>query len=141
MPIIDMYKYTLTKFGHELLPEFPSPQSFDDRIDTLILLMARQCPNLSSLTIRETVSTSTLLLLAKTAINLVELNVRRRGVIEKMDWPENQGNQEFYEWLHISSRSHEVTEKEISKLLGCRWTMFSDELFEKFRINLPGFQM
>lgn len=137
--IVEMYKYTLTKYGHELLPELPPPQLFDERIDTLMLMMARQCPNLTSLTIREAISTSTLLLLAKTAINLCELNVRRRAVIAKMDWPENQGNEEFSDWLHISSRSHEVTEREISKLLGCRWTMLSDETFEKFRINLPGF--
>lgn len=141
IPVVDMYKFTLTTFGHELLPEMPSSASFDDRIDTLLLLMARQCPNLTSLTIREAVSTSTLLLLAKTAINLCELNVRRRAVIAKMDWPENQGNQEFYEWLHTSSRSHEATEREISKLLECRWTMLSDETFESFRINLPGFSM
>jgi F-box protein 39 len=139
IPIVEKYKYTLTKYGHELMPEFPSPQSFDDRIDTLMLMMARQCPNLTSLTIREAISTSTLLLLAKTAINLCELNVRRRAVIESMDWPENQGNKEFYEWLHMSSRSHETTEREISKLLGCRWTMLSDESFELLRINLPGF--
>lgn len=139
IPTVEMYKYTLTKYGHEMLPEFSLPQSFDDRIDTLMLMMARQCPNLTSLTIREAISTSTLLLLAKTAINLCELNVRRRAVIASMDWPENQSNQEFYEWLHTSSRSHETTEREISKLLGCRWTMLSEECFEKLRINLPGF--
>lgn len=133
-----MYKYTLTTYGHELLPEFSTPTSFDDRIDSLLLLMARQCPNITSLTIRETISTSTLLLLAKTAINLCELNVRRCAVIPKMDWPENQSNQE---WLHMSSRSCEETEREISKLLGCRWTMLSGEAFQKLKIYLPGFSV
>lgn len=141
IPIIDMYKYTLTTFGHELLPEFVSPEPFDDRIDSLLLLMARQCPNLRSLTIRESISTSTLLLLAKTAINLCELNVRRRAVIASMDWPENQSNKEFFEWLHMSSRSCEETEREISKLLGCRWSMLSDEAFQKLKIQLPGFSL
>lgn len=134
-----MYKYTITKFGHELLPEFTSPKSFDDRIDSLLLSMARQCPNLTSLTIRESISTSTLLLLAKTAINLCELNVRRCAVIPQMEWPENQSNKEFFEWLRMSSRSCEETEIEISKLLGCRWTMLSDEAFQKLKIYLPGF--
>jgi F-box protein 39 len=141
LPIVDMYKYTLTTYGHELLPEFEIPKTFDERADSLLLLMARQCPNLTSLTIRESISTSTLLLLAKTAINLCELNVRRRAVIPKMDWPENQSNKEFFEWLHMSSRSCEETEREIPKLLRCRWTMLSDETFQKLKINLPSYSL
>jgi F-box protein 39 len=138
--IVDMYKYTLTTFGHEMLPDFESPKAFDERIDSLLLLMARQCPNLTNLTVREAVSTSTLLLLAKTAINLCVLNVRKRAVIHKMDWPKNQDwTEEFYQWLQISSRSCESTEREISQILRCRWTMLSDECFEKLEIHLPGF--
>ncbi|KAG5674163.1 hypothetical protein PVAND_004147 [Polypedilum vanderplanki] len=138
--IVDMYKYTLSTFGHEMLPTFDSPKAFDERIDSLLILMARQCPNLTSLTIRESVSTSTLLLLAKTAINLNVLNVRKKCVIVKMDWPRNNDwSEEFFQWLQISSRSYESTEKEISQILCCRWTMLSDESFENLEINLPYF--
>jgi F-box protein 39 len=140
--IVDRYKYTLSIFGHETLPDYDSPKAFDDRIDSLLMLMARQCPNLRSLTVRETVSTSTLLLLAKSATNLSELNVRKCAVIAKMDWPKNQEwSDEFYQWLQVSSRSHESTEKEISQILGCRWTMLCDESFQKLRIHLSGFSL
>lgn len=140
--IIDMYKYTLTIFGHELLQDFPSPKDFDDRIDSLLLLMARQCPNLTSLTVREALSTSTLLLLTKTAINLCEFNVRKSSIIPKMDWPKNHDwTDDFYQWLQISSRTCDSTEKEISQILGCRWKMLCDESFEKMKIHLSGFSI
>ncbi|CRL05674.1 CLUMA_CG018707, isoform A [Clunio marinus] len=115
--IVDLYKYTLTTYGHELLPKYSCPKSFHNRIDSLLVLMARQCPDLTSLTIREKVSTSTLLLLAKTAINLRFFHVRLHGVIQKCDWPKNPDwSEEFYEWLRISSRTYESTEREISQI-------------------------
>jgi F-box protein 39 len=138
--IVDMYKYTLTTFGHELLPKYLCPTSFHNRIDSLLVLMARQCPNLTSLTIREKVSTATLLLLAKTAINLRFFNVRRNAIVQKCDWPRNpEWTEDFYEWLKIASRSYESTEKEISQILGYRWTMFSDKSFKQIKIHLSGF--
>lgn len=138
--IVDMYKYTLTNFGHELLPKYICPRSFHNRVDSLLLLMARQCPNLTSLTIREKVSTATLLLLAKTAINLRFFNVRRNAIVQKCDWPRNpEWSEEFYQWLKISSRTYESTEKEISQILGYSWTMLCDKSFKKVKIHLSGF--
>lgn len=138
--IVDMYKLTLTTFGHELLPKYIFPRSFNNRIDSLLVLMARQCYNLTSLTIREKVSTATLLLLAKTAINLRFFNVRRNAVILKCDWPRNPDwTEEFYEWLQRSSRTYESTEQEITQILGYRWTMLCDKNFKKVRIHLSGF--
>ncbi|CAG9808064.1 unnamed protein product [Chironomus riparius] len=140
--IIDLYKYTLETYGHESIPEFESQIEFDERIDNLLILMARQCPNLKSLTIRESISTSSLLLLAKIGINLIELNVRKSAVIEQMDWPKNPDwSDDFFAWLQISSSSKESTEKEISQILRCRWIMMSDESFEKLKISLSGFSM
>lgn len=142
MTIVDLYKFTLTTFGHELLPKYLSQKSFHNRIDSLLVLMARQCPNLISLTIREKVSTATLLLLAKTAINLRFFNVRRNAVVQKCDWPRNPDwSDEFYEWLKISSRKYESTEREISQILGYKWSMLSDSGFKKIRIHLPGFSV
>lgn len=138
--LVDMYKYTLTTFGHELLPKFSCPKSFHNRIDSLLVLMARQCPNLTSLTIREKVSTSTLLLLAKTAINLRFFNVRKNAIVLKCDWPKNPDwTEEFFEWLKISSKSYETTETEISRILGYKWTMLCDKSFKKISIHLSGF--
>lgn len=140
--IIDLYKYTLSTYGHESLPEFESPMEFDERIDNLLILMVRQCPNLRRLTIREAISTSSLLLLAKIGINLLELNVRKSSVVEKMDWPRNpEWSEDFYEWLRMSSSTIESTEGVVSQILGCRWTMMSDESFQKFHIGLSGFSL
>jgi F-box protein 39 len=140
--IVDMYKFTLTTFGHELLPKYICPRAFDNRIDSLLVLMARQCPNLTSLTVREKASTSTLLLLAKSAINLRFFNVRRNAIVQKCDWPKNPDwTDEFYEWLRSSSRSYESTEREISQILGYNWNMLSDKSFKKIKIHLSGFSI
>lgn len=140
MQIVDMYKYTLTTFGHELLPKYICPKAFDNRIDSLLVLMCRQCPNLTSLTIREKASTSTLLLLAKAAINLRFFNVRRNAIVQKCDWPKNPDwSEDFYEWLRSSSRTYDSTEREISQILGYKWNMLSDKSFRKIKIHLSGF--
>lgn len=138
--IVDMYKHTLTTFGHELLPKYHCPKSFNHRIDSLLVLMTRQCFNLTSLTIREKVSTATLLLLAKTAVNLRFFNVRKNAIVQRCDWPKNPDwSEEFYEWLKQSSRKYESTEQEISQILGYRWVMLCDKSFKKVRIHLSGF--
>ena len=49
LSFVDNYRYTLTVFGHELLPKFTSPKSFHSRVDSLLLLMVRSCPNLGIL--------------------------------------------------------------------------------------------
>ena len=140
--IVDMYKYTLTSYGHELMPKYTCPKSFHNRIDSLLVFMARQAPNLTSLTIREKVSTATLLILAKSAINLRFFNVRRNAIVQKCDWPKNpEWTEEFFEWLKISSRSYESTEKEITQILGYRWTMLCDKSFNNIKIYLKGFSI
>lgn len=47
--MVDNYKETLSIYGHELLPKFVSPKSFDNRVDSLMLLLCRQCWNLTTL--------------------------------------------------------------------------------------------
>lgn len=140
--IVDMYKYTLTCYGHELIPKYTCPKSFHNRIDSFLVLMAQQASNLNSLTIREKVSTATLLLLAKSAINLKFFNVRRNAIVQKCDWPKNsEWTEEFFEWLKIASSSYESTEKEITQILGYRWTMLCDKTFKDIKIHLPGFSI
>lgn len=134
-----MYRTTLNSYGHEMLPRFTSPKSFHSRGDSLLLLMVRQCPNLTSLIVREKISTSTVILLAKSAQNLCTFFVRRNAVILRCDWPWNpEWSEEFYRWLQATSRSYESTEIEVSQILGKRWSMLSDKLFRRASVNVRG---
>lgn len=146
--IVDLYKYTLTNFGHELFQDTTENSAandtndFQNRVDHLLVLMARNCMNLTTLMIRESVSTCTLLMLAKAAVNLRVFHVRKSKIIIKCDWPKNQNwTEDFYGWLQMASKSHDTTEKEISQILGYKWTMLSDELYKNVRILLPGFPL
>jgi len=47
--MVDHYRSTLAVYGHELLPRFSSPKPFHSRIDSLMLLMCRQCFNVDTL--------------------------------------------------------------------------------------------
>lgn len=135
--IVDMYRSTLSTYGHETLPRFTCSKSFHSRADSLLLLMVRQCPNLTNLVIREKVSTSTVILLAKTGQNIRTFYVRRNAVILRSDWPRNpEWSEEFYRWLQTTSRSYELTEIEVSKILGKRWSMLSDKQFRHATVNV-----
>lgn len=163
LEILDLYKSTLSIYGYETLPRFSSPKSFSSRIDSLLVLMARACPQLRFLVciscvflihnnesdslieltfstfqiIREKISTSTILLLASTMPNLKYLYVRRNAVILRCDWPKNpEWSPEFHEWLKLSSRSYDATEREVSQILGQRWTMLSDKVFKRLTVNV-----
>ncbi|XP_055920996.1 F-box only protein 39 [Eupeodes corollae] len=134
--MVDHYKGTLTTYGHELLPKFVSPKSFDNRVDSLILLLCRQSYNLETLIIREKISTSTVLLITKTAKNLQNLYIRRFAVILRCDWPRNPDwSDDFYYWLRRSSKSYEIVEKEVSAILGKSWRFLSDSEFKKINLN------
>nr|XP_029731265.1 uncharacterized protein LOC109410568 [Aedes albopictus] len=129
---VDAYKFTLAVYGHEALPDFSSPVDFQDRIDSLLVLMARSCPELSVLMIRERISTATLLLIARTAQNLRQLYVRRNQLVEECEWPQNPDwTDEFFQWLKSASQTIESTEKEISQILQSDWKSLSDEHFQK----------
>ncbi|XP_037033542.1 uncharacterized protein LOC119072433 [Bradysia coprophila] len=134
---VDAYKSTLNTYGHESLPRFISSKSFHTRADSLLLLMVRQCPHLTNLLVREKVSTATVLLLARTGHNLRTFYVRRNAVIIRCDWPRNpEWSEEFYRWLKVTSRSYELTEREVSKILGKQWSMLSDKQFRRATVNV-----
>ncbi|XP_020799248.1 F-box only protein 39 [Drosophila serrata] len=135
--MVDHYRNTLAVYGHELLPRFSSPKPFHSRVDSLMLLLCRQCFNLDTLIIREKVSTSTLLLIARTAKNLRHLYVRRFAVILRCDWPRHlEWSDEFYAWLKRNSRSYEAVEREISQILGEKWRLLSDRDFKQLTVNV-----
>lgn len=87
--------------------------------------------------IREKVSTSTLLLIARTAKNLQKLHVRRFAVILRCDWPRHpEWSDEFHLWLRRNSRSYEAVEREISQILGYKWNLLSDRDFKQLTVNV-----
>lgn len=47
--MLDMYKVTLASFGYELWPRYYTSKSFHNRVDSLLVLMARQAVNLTNL--------------------------------------------------------------------------------------------
>ncbi|XP_037953732.1 F-box only protein 39-like [Teleopsis dalmanni] len=137
MRIVDQYKNTLSTYGHEMLPRYHTPKPFINRTDSLILLLCRQCFNLTTLLIREKISTCTLLLIARTASNLRRLYVRRFCVVKRFDWPRHpEWSDEFYEWLRASSRSYESTEIEVSQILGYKWHLLNDADYMKIEAEV-----
>ncbi|XP_052132942.1 uncharacterized protein LOC113216018 isoform X1 [Frankliniella occidentalis] len=137
MTIIDLYSQDLRAYGHLGLPRFQRSRSFHERVDALLLLLVRQSVWLHTLVIRERISTATVLLLAKTGCNLQNLMIRRNAVILRCDWPRSPDwSEEFYQWLKVSSRSYEATEKEVSQLLGAKWRMLTDKQFKVLTVDL-----
>ncbi|GFG34363.1 hypothetical protein Cfor_08971 [Coptotermes formosanus] len=134
---IDLYRLDLHVYAHHGLPRFYMPRSFHERVDSLLLLLCRQCPYLHTLMVRERISTATVLLLAHTARNLHYLFIRRNAVILRCDWPQSPDwSYEFYQWLRSSSKSYNATEREVSQILGYTWFMLSDRQFKLTHINL-----
>ncbi|XP_058065276.1 uncharacterized protein LOC131214943 [Anopheles bellator] len=136
---VDSYKYTLTIYGHEqfLVGEKGSTKtafleaSFEDRPDSLLVLLVRSCPALNTLMIRECISTATLLLIARTAHNLRHLYIARTLVKVGCDWPRNPDwTDEFFRWLTSTARSLDATEREVGRILDHpSWRMLSEDQF------------
>lgn len=138
---------------------------FDNRIDSVAVLLARQAPNLSVLVscrpgkfnwnilqssilptlvsllhfqlLKDPVSTATLLLIAKAAVNLRRFYVLRDTVRCACDWPPNPDwTSSFYEWLCLSSATVESTEREISQILDCHWQLLDLDEYQKVVVNV-----
>ena len=102
--IVELYRTDLECYAHKMLPRFYIKKSFNDRADSALLYLMRQCPYIHTLVtylrltiimtkifqmIRERISSSTVLLLAYTAKNLRYFHIRRNAVILKCDWPKS----------------------------------------------------
>ena len=133
--ISEMYPRMLKQFGHLQLPRKHGSRSYQERGDTYLVLLIRECPNIETLVIRERVSTATLLIIAKEAKKLRKLVVRREGVLQKFDWPKlSHWSDEQYAWLKQTATSYSRTQTEISKLLNQNWSMLSDASFMRLEI-------
>ncbi|CAH1775640.1 unnamed protein product, partial [Owenia fusiformis] len=138
MHISEHYSKTLTTYAHTGLPKSHGSQSFHERGDGMLLHLVKTCPKLSTLIVRQRVSTATLLLIAKQAKSLKSLVVRRNAVLLKSDWPKMlEWSDEFYRWLQFNSRSYERTEEEISKILNgqYKWRMLKDREFKQVKVQ------
>uniref|UniRef100_A0A6A7FS53 F-box/LRR-repeat protein 21 n=1 Tax=Hirondellea gigas TaxID=1518452 RepID=A0A6A7FS53_9CRUS len=136
LQVVEYYRGDLEMFAYKKLPRFYMPRSFHDRVDSSLLLLARQCPYLHTLVVRERISTSTVLLLAHTAKNLHLFHVRRNAVILRMDWPPHPDwSPEFYEWLRVNARSYDTVEREVAQILGYRWQLMTDKQFKLIQLD------
>ncbi|KAI5713435.1 hypothetical protein M8J75_016422 [Diaphorina citri] len=133
--VIELYKDTLRVYGHTCLPRYHQAKSFHDRMDSWLLLMCRQSPNLETLMIRERISTATCLLIAHARPTLKHLYIRRNAVILRCDWGYNpEWSSEFYAWLKSCAQSYDEVEKEIAAMLGqSHWTMLSDKEYRNIK--------
>lgn len=87
--------------------------------------------------LKDPVSTSTLLLIAKAASNLQRFLVFRDVVRCGCDWPHNpEWTADFYDWLCISSATVPSTEREISQILGCKWKMLDEDAYRRVAVNV-----
>ena len=129
--ITEAYSKTLECFMQFGLPRKHGSRSFNERADSLLVLLVRQCPKLSRLVIRQRLSTSTLLILVSEGKNLEQFAVRRNAVLKKSDWPKApEWSLEFYEWLQHMSKDYQLVEQEVAKSLGQKWKMYSDQEFK-----------
>ncbi|GFY40336.1 f-box domain-containing protein [Trichonephila inaurata madagascariensis] len=132
----NIYCNTLEVFAYLGIPEYQLQESFEDRPDTSLILLSRCCPFLDTLVIRDRISTATILLLASQSRNLRRLVVRRRGLIQKCDWPHNpEWSDSFYDWLRKTSVSIEKTKSEVSRILECVWHPLTEEEFRCFKLQ------
>ena len=110
--ISELYQRQLKQFGHLQLPRKHGSRSYQERGDTYLVLLIRECPNIETLVIRERVSTATLLIIANEAKKLHNLVVRRQGVLQKFDWPKlSHWSDDQYAWLKMASTSYSRTER------------------------------
>lgn len=133
--VVDNYRYTLKVYAHLGLPRRHQPRSFQDRADTLLMLLVRECPYLETLVIRDRVSTATLIVIAsESPKTLTRLVVRRNAVIVRCDWPRSKDwTDDYYAHLRSASSSYDAVEAELKKRFGSSWKMLSDREFQRIR--------
>lgn len=136
LTVVELYKGDLQLYAHKKLPRFHMERSFEERADSALVLLCRQCPNLRTLVIRELISSATVVLLAWTGKKLEKLYVRKNAIIKKADWPRSiNWTSDFYVWLCQTARSYDLMEQEVSNLLGIPWHPLSDKQFKGLRLD------
>ncbi|XP_063981305.1 uncharacterized protein LOC135164664 isoform X1 [Diachasmimorpha longicaudata] len=133
------FRSTLTTYAIKGLSKYYLSRKFADRMDTYLVQLCRTCPHISTLMIRDKISTATILGIVSEAKSLKYLYVRRNVVLKKFDkdwsiygdWSKQHEN-----WIKSNCHSYEDTEREVSRILGYRWHMLSEKEFINQTINL-----
>lgn len=132
--IIEHYRLTLEVYAQVGLPKLHGARGFNERADTLLVMLVRQCRKLRVLAIRERISTATVLVIAAAAPHLQELHVRRNALIKRFDWPKTlEWSDDYYDSLKINARNYDLMEKEVSRLLGFPWKALSDKEYKRLK--------
>ncbi|CAG7721999.1 unnamed protein product, partial [Allacma fusca] len=131
---VEYYSYTLKEYGHLGLPKFTGSRKFDDRADAKILLLCRKCPYITTLIVRERISTSTAMLIAGMTPNLKYFHVRANALIKRCDYMlhDLDLDHNFTMWVKLHSRSYERMTGEIAKILDYDWKPLTDNQFKIF---------
>lgn len=134
--VVDNYRHTLKVYAHIGLPRRHQPRSFQDRADTLLVLLVRECLHLETLVIRDRVSTATLLVIASDSPKtLTRLVVRKNAVIVRCDWPRSKDwTDDYYAHLRSASDSYDSVEAELKKRFSSSWKMLSDREFQRISL-------
>lgn len=132
--IISLYSNTIECLAFYQMPKYAIKKSYNQRVDAELINFCQSTPKLSTLIIRELISTSTLLIIVSYARNLTRLYVRRNALRRRFDavrqpqWPDS-----FYNWLAKTSRSYDDTFAEVSAKLGYSWNPLTDAQFKTLR--------
>ncbi|KAK3612625.1 hypothetical protein CHS0354_042135 [Potamilus streckersoni] len=135
LSVIHYYHQTLHTFAQVGWPRKHGSRSFYNRGDTILVSLIRGCPKLRTLSIRERISTATLLILATEGRGLRKLLVRQNALLKKRDWPkQSEWSNSFYDWLKVTSRSYDLVNKEVTNIIGYPWRPLRDEEFKWLRV-------
>lgn len=121
-------------YGHFDLPRYHGSKSFSDRCDVHLVSLVRTCPKIHTLIIRQRISTSTLIILAREGHALRKLYVRRNAILKRCDWQRTLTWDDNYYWtMRRASHSYEDTFDEISRCLGYQWEPLTDKQFKQLK--------
>lgn len=101
--------------------------------------LVENCRKLRTLVVRDTISTSTLLVLATYGSNLERLYVRRNALRKRFDFSDGfkrQWNDTFIQWLAKTSKDYESTFAAVSEKLGYQWRPLNDWQFKRLRPDI-----
>lgn len=135
--VAELYGSRLTAYGHYGLPRVHGSRAFSARADGAVVALARLCPHLRTLVVRERISTGTVLLVAREAPCLRSFSVRKNALLKRMDWPKLQSwTDEEYRRFRASAKDCELTAREVSRLLGFQWQPLTDRQFKALSVHV-----
>ena len=137
LSISEHYHFSLCSYIHLQIPRIYSHRSFNERADSSLVLLIRECPNLHTLALNCKLSTCTVLVMAMESKCLQRFYIRRHAVLLRRDWPMcRRWSRDQYDWLMKSSLNYYLVEREVSQILCRRWTMLCDKQYKALTLRL-----